>query len=354
MDPNLPMQMKDYIRPLRAFRETDKQLGTFLRPLRLRSEGGVVDDDGRLRVTWSAHTPVTGRFSSSDPMNVMNWPKFLRELVVPEDGNIFVCADQDALEGRIAAAHWNLKQYLEAFNTPGVDVHQITMLLAFGERIWSMKGAPPVGSYRKKEWTNPDGSKGEIGGEFDELRTLCKRYFYGKIYGASDPVVYELLREAEDDAGNFLYATLTMGKVESISREFLVALPELPRGWDSEIGFFRTHGYTYERITGRRRYFLDGEGDGNEIRNFFDQSAAAGLMNLAMLDMMEALPPFAFGRGTGVIQQNHDSLLLEVPIEKEDWAKRTLKAAMSQHYPDIYAVPFIGKPKSGYSWKKVA
>ncbi len=355
MDPSIEMRVKNIIRPLRAFRETDKQLNTFVRPLALRRNGGVVDDDGRLRVTMSAHTPVTGRIATSDPMNVQNWPKFLRALVKAAQGHIMVGADQDALEGRIASAHWMMEKYRLAFNTKGVDVHQITMHLAYNDLIWTLQGAPPPWAQYRKEWTNPDGSTGSIEGtKFDELRTLCKRYFYGKIYGAGDPTVYELLREAEDDNGNFLYADLTLAKVEALSRDFLEALPELERGWDSELTAYRTQGFTEERITGRRRYFLDGEGDGNEVRNFFDQGAASGLMNLSMMDFVSQYPAFFGGPGTGLIQQGHDSLLAEVPIERGPEVMDAMRECMSHEYRHIYDVPFYGKPRQGETWKMVA
>ena len=57
---------------------------------------------------------------------------------------------------------------------------------------------------------------------------------------------------------------------------------------------------------GRRRDFLDGENP-NEIVNFPIQAAGASLMNIAILEVLDAIPFEHWGPGTGIINQCHDS-----------------------------------------------
>lgn len=360
MDPTITGHARTVLEALRDFRSVHKALTSFLYKLRLRTDPrgrGCVDADGRLRVHWSAHVPVSGRFSSGDPMNLQNWPKWLRACVVPEPGHVLVGCDFDAVEGKLGAGRWGLTAYLAAF-AEGLDAHQITMEFCFGDRIWSMAGAPPPDWRYRKTWPAHVGSDGvsypagEIGGKFAETRTLTKRYYYAKQYKASDDVVLSLLREATDDDGNFVYANLTLAQVQAMSRRFLAACPEIEAGWRGEIARYRARGYNDEPFTGRRRDFLDGE-DANEIINFPIQASAAALVNIATLDVVTKYPAFFAGPGTGIIQQGHDALLLEVPIEIAEQVRQDVEAAFTQHYPDIMDVEITGSAKIASSWKDV-
>ena len=349
MQEGTPYDAAQFIHALRAFRGKHKLLTTFVRPLKRRSvdpEKGVLDDDGRLRVAWSAHIPVTGRLSSSQPMNVQNWPKAMRKLVVAAPGHVLVGADFDQLEGRIGAARWGLEKYLAAYRQEGMDPHQLTMEFCFGQRVWNLPGAPAE-KYRKKG----------ISGKFNDLRQLAKTYLYAKTYSAGDETVFDLLRrvEDEDEDGNvtFPYANMRLGEVAAMSRRFLEACPQLVRGWDREVAFFRSRSFNIEPLTGRRRDFADGF-EKCEIVNFPVQGSAAALMNIATLDVVDSGFGCGFaGGGTGPIQQGHDALVLEVPEAEAETARQVLEACMTQHYPGIYDVAFTAAADTGHSWYEV-
>jgi hypothetical protein len=76
---------------------------------------GIVWPDGRMRPGYNAHVTVTGRLSSSKPINAQNFPKGLRSLITAQPGHVLVGADADQLELRIAASRWGCKLYLDAF-----------------------------------------------------------------------------------------------------------------------------------------------------------------------------------------------------------------------------------------------
>ena len=230
----------------------------------------------------------------------------------------------------------------------GIDPHQLTMELCFGQRIWGMKGAPPPKYRYRKKWPG-----GAISGQFDACRNLSKSYYYAKQYSASDETVWELLRKAENDDGTFLYADLKVTEVAAMSRKFLAALPELRAGWDAEVAFFEANGFNFEPLTGRRRDFLDGP-DLNEIVNFPVQASGAAIMNIATLDVVAAKYVCHFaGPGTGIIQQGHDALVLEVPEGEGLHAQRTLEACMTQRYASIYDVTFTAEAELGRRWSEV-
>ena len=342
MDAGTHPEALAFIYALRAYRSKHKLLTTFVRPLKPRQAGGVIDPDGRLRVSWSSHIPVTGRLSSSQPMNVQNWPKGLRKLVIPAPGHALVGADFDQLEGRISAARWGMESYLTAYRQAGIDPHQITMEFCFGERIWGMPGAPTE-KYRKKG----------IAGKFNALRNLSKSFLYGKLYGAGDETVWGLLREAEDEDGGFLYKDLKLSEVAAMSRRFLEQCPELPLGWEQEVNYYNEYACNVEPLTGRRRDFLDGF-DKNEIVNFPVQGSAAALMNIATYDVVRAgiCTEYA-GDGTGPIQQGHDALVLEVPEAQAEDARKLLENCMTQEYRSIYDVVFTAEAELGPTWYDV-
>ena len=114
-----------------------------------------------------------------------NCPIKIRSMFIPGVGHVFVYADADQLELRIAADRWGAARYLEAFKTFKMamdngkmvkfkmDPHQITMELVWGDEIWMWDGAPPLEWRGYKSWPG-----GEISGLFDQQRNLGKKIQY--------------------------------------------------------------------------------------------------------------------------------------------------------------------------------
>lgn len=348
------------VRAVRRVRAVGKE-ASMLRPLRMRRfdpEYGRVDDDGRLRVSWNIHTPTTTRYSSSDPFNLQNVPKWMRSLFEAPDGWEFVGADMDALEGRMAAIHWQLTQFVEAFARQD-DTHQITMEITAGDAVWRMVGAPPPDHKYRKGWPAADGTWAEISGAFDEYRTLCKRWFFAKLYGANDQTVIDILKEVEnvDDQGNsiFPFAGLTAAKAEAMTNALHARVPQLKKGWDGEIARVRRLGYNVDGILGRRRRFGDGVDDSyNEILNFPIQTGGVGIVHRGMLRFLDACPPHFAGRGSGLVQQGHDALAALVPTHVAEQVAKIMTEALTQTFPSIYpGMVFSAKAKRGRTWKSV-
>jgi DNA polymerase I-like protein with 3'-5' exonuclease and polymerase domains len=68
--------------------------------------------------------PATGRFSSAAP-NLQNQPREIRSCFTPPRGTVLVSLDYAALELRVAAAISEDAEMLQAFRTPGGDLHTV-------------------------------------------------------------------------------------------------------------------------------------------------------------------------------------------------------------------------------------
>jgi len=200
-----------FIKLLRYYRKVQKILGTYVVKLRpwnvaISDDLGWDDDDdwvdketreryglekkgivnprtGRMYPGWSASVAVTGRLSSSKPINAMNFPHALRGMVTARPGNVLVGADADQLEIRVAAAVWQIEKYLLAFRE-GMDPHSMTAFLIFGEAFCAAAGIDPAQFETPGKLVSP--SYDERGvfigkGEAKSLRKLSKNVHFASV-----------------------------------------------------------------------------------------------------------------------------------------------------------------------------
>jgi DNA polymerase I-like protein with 3'-5' exonuclease and polymerase domains/uracil-DNA glycosylase len=386
---------KDFVLKLRRYRKAQKLLGTYIVKLRPWSEQaelgwdeeedfedaemrkkygidrtGIVNPfTGRMYPGYNAHVAVTGRLSSSKPINAQNFPKGLRAMVVPQPGHVFIGADADQLELRIAAARWGAARYLRAFDA-GADPHSSTAFAVFEDRFQKAEGFP--GGKWDGDLFIPDGT-GKWSSEAKSLRDLAKRVQYASQYMATVETVHRVICQTETDNGDgttsLPYLTLSLREVRRMHEAWLAGCPEFPKGWDREIDMYRKQGYLCEPITGRRRDFLDGENP-NELVNYNIQGSAAGLMNLGMIRLAEEIPVFKYGPGTGIINQCHDAMVIEVPAdgakyneEAKKWevpegsipwkTMKTLEECMNSTHDSMPGVRITATADIGGSWKDV-
>lgn len=400
---HLSEEQRNFVLKLRRYRKAQKLLGTYvvkLRPSTMQAELGWDDDEdfedaelrkkygidrtgivdprtGRMHPGYNAHVAVTGRLSSSKPINAQNFPKGLRAMVTAAPGNVLIGADADQLELRIAAALWGAKRYLRAFDA-NADPHSSTALACFGERFMKATGFP--GGKWDGDLFIPDGT-GKWSGEAKTFRDLAKRVQYASQYMATVETVHRVICQTETDNGDgttsLPYLHLSLREVREMHQAWLDGCPEFPQGWEREIGEWRRQTYLAEPITGRRRDFLDGENP-NELVNFKIQGGAAGLMNKAIIELAQRVPVFKWGRGTGIINQCHDALVLEVPADGAELRKKNnpetgkeesfwhvpegsipwkvmqdLNECMNQVHPALPGVRITAAADIGLSWKEV-
>lgn len=393
-DPATSDQRRTFLKRLRDYRSKQKELGTYIVKLRPRDQltggmgwdedepeeerqereargyetRGITWPDGRMRPGYNAHVAVTGRLSSSRPINAQNFPKVLRRLIRAAPGHILVGADADQVELRIAAARWGSKLYLDAF-AADADPHSMTALAVFGDRFANADGWPEGDKIQLGKYLVPrNGSK--FKGTADKLRKLSKSIQYASQYKGSVETVQRLLQQSEDENGELNYLALTLREVRTM-HEAWVKGAQFDVGWDSEIAAFRANGYIVEPVHGRRRDCLDGENP-NEIVNFPIQGAAAGIINTAMIQIANEIPLHRWGPGTGLLTQTHDSMVIEVPddgvelVERggkkvlvarpgcpADIAREVIEAAMNVTHPALPSVRFTAGADFGLTWDKV-
>lgn len=285
------------------YRGADKLLSTYLKNL-------PVDPDGRLRSTMNVHGTISGRFSSKKP-NIQNIPGDLRDMFVPSPGRWLVKADYSALELRLIAIQAGAPKLMQWF-AEGADVHMMNAQAIFG----------------------PEATKSQ--------RKFLKGYIYGKMYGAKDEKVWDMLRK-EDPA-------ITLEQVNFLSAAIKEQHPELFIHQARVVANAKKLGYVETSISGRRRYFFNPNDHKvtTEAPNHPVQGTGADIINKAFIRLASMLDPT---KGA-ILGQVHD----EIVLEHEDPAEgfRLLKHCME------YLVKLNGAEHSipievsvGKNWKDV-
>jgi DNA polymerase I-like protein with 3'-5' exonuclease and polymerase domains len=380
-----------FIKLLRYYRKVQKVLGTYvvkLRPWDMRIEGDLGWDDeddwvdretreryglekkgivnprtGRMYPGWSASVAVTGRLSSSKPINAMNFPHALRGMVTARPGNVLVGADADQLEIRVAAAVWQIEKYLLAFRE-GKDPHSMTAFLIFGTAFCQAAGIDPAMFELPGKLVGDAYTDGVFTGkgEAKSLRKLAKNVHFASQYMAGVERVHKMIQSAETDNGDgttdLPYALLPLRRVRQMHEKWLDGAPEYKAGWEQDINEWRAKGYLREPVGGRRRDFLDSHGNSegeavNEIVNFKVQGGAAGWMNKALLEIYEQIPENKWGEGTGIINQCHDHIVVECPESAAPWVSGVIERAMNGTHPGLPGVNLTATADIGPSWDKV-
>ena len=328
VDGRLEDSQKAYLRALRSYRRATKARSTFIAPMAPEAVGGRVMRDGRLHANYNAHTPVTGRISSSR-MNLQNVPKVYRECMVPQEGFIYVGADMDQLELRLASAMAGCEKYLAVFAAGG-DPHAVTGEMLYGD-AWKN------GSTKARK----------------RMRDFAKRFVYAVIYGATDETIHDVIVSVEDEKGELIYADLALRETSALRTRWLREAPEFERWWDRTLAKFKRDGYLTDPVVGRRRDFLDGE-DFNECVNFGVQAGGAAIVHIATHRLMDTVLPFGrWGHGTGLVNQCHDALTAEVPIGEAESIKEAITEAMTIRVPGI-DVDFTAEARIATTWRDSA
>lgn len=310
-----------WIKELLEYKVLQKLMGTYLEGLLERQEGGFIHANFNLAGT------ATGRFSSSNP-NLQNLPRHggIKSLFVPRPGHKFIYADYSQLELRIAAHLSNDNLLVSEYNKDKPDLHQATAnFLNMPEDRAKGKTVNFAIIYNASGWriaeilgwmdgiplcTNPDGRC-----DWREPEGMClgctKRKRAAK---QGDKVVetlfgkYRGLKKYVDRQQEFMVRY-------HISNSVFGKLRRLPDLASQE----------------RRKY-------NHALKAGFNlpiQSFGASLCKRSMVKLHRA--------GYRLVNQIHDSIIVEVPEVSIDADIKVVKQIMENIYP--LKVPLIVEPK---------
>ena len=127
----MEMDSTDFIKKLLRYREIKKVSSTYLKPI-LEN----LDLYDRLHSQFNQAITVTGRLSSSNPINLQNIPsrtelgKQVRSLFIPDKQHKLLCLDFSQIELRLIA-HFSQDQNMLTAYQKGVDIHEQTAKAIF-------------------------------------------------------------------------------------------------------------------------------------------------------------------------------------------------------------------------------
>lgn len=238
----------------------------------------------RFYVEINIHTQAGGRHSVSRLGTI---PPDLLDIVMPDEGEVFISFDWDAQEPRIQAAESGSRVLNAAF-TQGEDIHTTFVCQLYG---WSLPTdrRNPHTSAVDAEWR----AAHAWGGKDDPRRVFAKTTRYEINYGG--------------DGSKAAQKAIRMGVQPAIAKRAAQVLlesdPELV-AWFRKIEreVERTH-MIHSWDGGRRVWFWVDNADlakkmKREARNFPPQGGGAGLHNLTIIEINEKVPEakYVYGR----------------------------------------------------------
>lgn len=298
---------------LSCYRQHHKTLSTYVRGIY-----AARDACDRVRTNFNIIGTVTGRLSSSDPLNLQNITRGgLRNVFLATPGYTLIEADLSQAEVRCVA--WLARdETLKETLLSGVDVHTRTACLMFDKRPEEVTG---------------------------EQRTAAKRIAFALLYGMSPATLAKELK---------------IPKVEAVRLvDLYFSVYPRVREWMQEVRKIALAGQLSYTPFGRTRHFgLVTPENRAEIEreavNTLPQSLASDITLSALIRIDRRIRKGDFGK-TRLLLTVHDSIILETAEEAEAVAL-AVKEEMERPVLDAW-LTFPSDVKIGDRWgslKKIA
>lgn len=237
------------------------------------------------------HAQASGRWSITEPP-LQQFPEYLQDLLIPDEGECWVGWDWDQIELRVLAALAGDSPYLDAFAN-GDDVHTLNAIAIFG---------PNTGNKATD----------------DLRRSFAKRFVYRLNYGG-DP------RTAGDIPGAAQLGLTGRGLVDASTR-YLAAHPAMA-SWRIRVAAEAKTTRVSRTFMGRRRRLL-GEGQGivREAYNHPMQGAVADILNTVTIEIKHAC------QKASLVYTVHDAAWWAVPMQDHQEFKRTVEPIITREW----------------------
>ena len=284
--------------------------------------------DGRLRFSINPVGTSTGRLSSSSSVfghgtNIQNFPKSIRNIIIPDKGKMFSEVDLVGAEAMVVAFLSDDKYLMKLF-MKGENIHTYTATL-----IWNIS------------CEEVEKEKEESENETKTKYYMAKRLRHAYNYRASWIAVKEQLDISAKEAKNLIH-------------KFEQTNPFLKK-WHQKIEAQIKKNRIITTPFGRKRIFFDriNESMLREATAFIPQDTVSYVINAFMKRIYETL--CVEQKDTKILLQVHDSLLLEhLPSMKEEIHKRLypLSNIPIPYQHGFFTIPI--KIKSGYNWRDLS
>ena len=339
-----------FINNLLFYRSRETLDARYLRKLPVRRDPTLPKHLRIIRTTFNIHVVPSGRLSSSDPINLQNWPSQglinLREMVVCPDGYVLVSIDGEQLEARLWAIATGAQLMLNELRreVPGevkVDIHSKN-----AAAMWSAAGASDFGTedveaiyqeimrMRASDAPLPSGSQFDKEYQLAKYMRLCAKCFHFMLqYGGDWEKAWKVMRaERDKQSGKRTFEGLERSTARAWYAGWSANYPE-QEPWAERVdaGCYR-NGF----VGKRRRWFPGTPNKQFAPRNHVVQSEAAEVMDRAMIRAERRLRPLLTGKWEGLIGQVHDELLWRckeehaaevVAVNEEEMRYRNYKGA---------------------------
>ena len=269
--------------------------------------------DGRVHTSLGIHGTATGRPNSRDP-NLLNVPKEVRKLFVPEAGNCFVQGDYRNLEVFVLGFLTEEPFILDAF-AKGISLHDMNAKILFD--------VEPVGK-------DDPGYK-----EYNKYRQAAKKFAFGLNYGGGPQGIYKkILLEVPDFAlsyseflqrYNAYFEKLPKyGQWRKLAQDCVTGRNKEEQDWV---------GYRWVRNAfGRKRMFLGADDEiEREVLNTPMQSTAADVTNPAIITLYKKITgPEWKAKNVKLLLTVYDSILVECKKCDKMAVAKLLKSTMER------------------------
>ena len=278
-----------------------------------------IDEDGRVRCTISVGGTETMRFSHSKTLwgtglNLATIPHKLRTMFIPDEG--YELAEFDLNRGESwVYSYKSMDPELIRIHSGGLDFHAETaaaIQTAFGASGRTLT-ADDIRRLAKE------------GDQFGfKIRYLGKKVNHASAYRMGPFRAAEVINEEADDTG----ITVVPGQMKKAQKLWLDKYPGIRRWWDDidkKLESTRKLTTPY----GRTRDFFGFMSDHlkKEATAYEPQSTSVDYLNHGMLRVYEEL--VAKGAySLELLHQNHDSILVQYPVENRDEVVGEVKARL--------------------------
>ncbi|MCQ2466039.1 MAG: DNA polymerase I [Clostridia bacterium] len=197
------------IRPIIEYRSLSKLDSTYATGL-----FDKIENDGRIRTTFTQALTNTGRLSSTEP-NLQNIPvrttegEKIRNAFVAPEGRVLVDADYSQIELRLLASMSGDEAMISAFND-GVDIHRRTAAKIFGvsedEVTSKMRSAAKTVNFSIVYGVTEYGLSQDLGCTYSEAKSLIESY------GVQFPKVMSFLNSLKKRGEELGYVDTLFGR----------------------------------------------------------------------------------------------------------------------------------------------